>query len=51
MRRGILRLGYRVTVEALEREGAQARTLPRCRALYAAGNLGWVMARYAEARS
>ena len=51
MRRGILRLGYRVTVEALEREGAHARTLARCRALYAAGNLGWVMARYAEAKS
>ena len=51
MRRGILRLGFSVTAEALGRPGAQARTLLRCRTLYAAGNLGWAMARYAEARA
>jgi len=51
MRRGILRLGYRVTTEALERQGAQARTSARCRALYAAGNIGAAMARHGEARS
>lgn len=50
MRRGILRLGYQVTIEALERPGAQGRTFNRCRALYAAGNLGAVMSRYGEAR-
>ncbi len=51
MRRGILRLGYRVTVEALERRGARARTFARCRALYAAGNIGAAMARYVEAQA
>lgn len=51
MRRGILRLGYQVTVEALERPGARARTFARCRALYAAGNIGTAMARYDEAQA
>ncbi len=51
MRRGYLRLGYRVTVEALERPGAQARTFARCRALYAAGNLSTPMGRYREAQA
>ena len=49
MRRGILRLGYRTTVEALERPGAEGRTVHRCRALYAAANLGAAMARHADA--
>ena len=51
MRRGILRLGHRVTVEALERAGAQARTFVRCKALYAAANIGSVMARRREAQA
>lgn len=51
MRRGVLRLGYQVTTEALERPGAQARTFNRCRALYAAGNVGAAMARYSEAKA
>ena len=51
MRRGILRLGYQVTAEALARPGAQGRTFNRCRALYAAGNLGWAMARHGEAQA
>ncbi|HVJ72936.1 MAG TPA: tetratricopeptide repeat protein [Casimicrobiaceae bacterium] len=51
MRRGILRLGYRVTVEAIERPGAEARTFARCKALYAAANIGSVMARRREAQA
>jgi predicted ATPase/class 3 adenylate cyclase len=51
MRRGLLRLGYRVTVEALERPSAAARSVSRCRSLYAAGNLAWAMALYHEART
>ena len=50
MRRGLLRLGYRVTMESVERPPARARTISRCRSLYAAGNLAWAMARYGEAR-
>ena len=40
-----------VTVEALERPAAQMRSFARCRALYAAGNLGRPMGRYAEAQA
>jgi predicted ATPase/class 3 adenylate cyclase len=50
MRRGMLRLGHEVTVEALERPAARARSFARCRALYAAGNLGRAMGRYGEAQ-
>ncbi len=50
MRRGMLRLGHQVTVEALERPAARARSFARCRALYAAGNLGRAMGRYDEAQ-
>jgi predicted ATPase/class 3 adenylate cyclase len=48
--RGLMMLGHRVTVEALARADAQARDLPRCRALFAAGQLASFMARYADAR-
>lgn len=51
MRRGLLRLGYRVTVEALDRPAARERSITRCKALYSAGNLGNFMALYLEARS
>jgi non-specific serine/threonine protein kinase len=47
--RGLLELGYRLTVEALARVGAQQRTLMRCRGLTDAGKLGCFMGRYAEA--
>jgi predicted ATPase/class 3 adenylate cyclase len=49
--RGLLGLGYRVTVEALAREGAQERSFARCRALSDAGQLSSFMGRYAEAET
>ncbi len=48
---GLFALGYRVTVEALQRPGAQRHSLARCRALWAAGALGYFMGRYEDARS
>ena len=48
--RGLLELGYRVTVEALAREGAKARSVHRCRALWAAGTLGYFTGRYRETK-
>jgi predicted ATPase/class 3 adenylate cyclase len=48
--RGLLRLGLRVTVEALERPGAQARDLARCRGLFDAGQLEVCMGHHAEGR-
>ena len=50
MFRGLLALGYRITVEAISRVGAQRSTHTRCRALFDAGQLACVMARYGEAR-
>ncbi len=50
-RRGLLRLGYRVTTEALSRPGARVRTLARCRALYAAADQCFNMHRFDEALS
>jgi predicted ATPase/class 3 adenylate cyclase len=47
--RGVLGLGHRVTVEALAREGASARSEPRSLGLFGAGQLCCVMGRYAEA--
>ena len=38
--RGLLGVGYQVTVEALARAGAQARSLARCGALADAGQIG-----------
>ena len=49
--RGLLALLHRATVHALARPGAQARSLARCRALHAAGQLGCLMGFYDEARS
>jgi predicted ATPase/class 3 adenylate cyclase len=46
--RGLIELGYRITVEALLRPGAQQRTLSRSGALYAASQLGYFMGRYEE---
>ncbi len=48
--RGLMMLGQRVTVEALTRTDAQARDLARCRTLFAAGQFGSFMGRYADAR-
>jgi len=47
--RGLLGLGYRVTVEALSR-AAHEPSSARCRALFGAGQLACFMGRYAEAR-
>jgi tetratricopeptide (TPR) repeat protein len=47
---GLVALGQRVTVEALTRPGAQGRNLARCRALWAAGVLSYLMGRYGEAK-
>jgi predicted ATPase/class 3 adenylate cyclase len=48
--RGLLGLGYQVTVEALTRAGARERNLIRCRALFDAGQLGSFMGLYDEAK-
>jgi predicted ATPase/class 3 adenylate cyclase len=48
--RGLLTLGHQVTVEALQRTPADARTFGRCRALCDAGQLSYFLGRYAEAR-
>jgi predicted ATPase/class 3 adenylate cyclase len=48
--RGLLGLGHRVTVEALQRPGAERRGLARWEALFDAGQLGSWMGRYAEAQ-
>ena len=48
--RGRLALLHRLTLEALARSGAQARTRARCRALHSAGQVGFFMGRYGEAQ-
>jgi len=48
--RGLTALGYRITLEALARVGAQERNLARCRALWAAGEHSYFMGRYDEAK-
>jgi predicted ATPase/class 3 adenylate cyclase len=50
LNRGLLGLGYRITLEALARAGAQERSLTRCRGLSNAGQLSYFMGRYGEAR-
>ena len=47
--RGLLGLGYRMTLEALARPSAKTPTLVRCSALFDAGQLGSYMGQYAEA--
>jgi tetratricopeptide (TPR) repeat protein len=51
LNRGLLALGFRVTVEALEREGAKKRDLFRQRGLSSAGYLASFMGRYTQARA
>ncbi len=49
--RGSMDLGYRLTMEALERAGANVRTPNRCRALLRAGSLANFTGHLAEARA
>jgi predicted ATPase/class 3 adenylate cyclase len=46
--RGLLELGYRVTVEALSRANAEERSLSRCRGLFNAGQFCYLMGRYKD---
>src|SRR5438477_8463756 len=48
--RGLLGLGYRITAEALQRPGAEARSFARCRGLFDAGQFSYFMGRYPEAQ-
>jgi predicted ATPase/class 3 adenylate cyclase len=48
--RGLIELGYRLTVEALARNGAQVRDLNRSGALYAASQLAYFMGAYVETK-
>ncbi len=50
MLRGLLDLGWRVTLEALSRPGADSRSLARCNALFDVGQIGSWMGRYAESQ-
>ncbi|HET7730991.1 MAG TPA: adenylate/guanylate cyclase domain-containing protein [Usitatibacter sp.] len=49
--RGYLELGLRVTLEALERPGAQSRDPNRAQGLFNAGQMRYFMGRHREARS
>jgi tetratricopeptide (TPR) repeat protein len=46
----LLELGLRLTVEALERPGAQKRDLARCKGLFDAGQFLYFTGRYSQAR-
>jgi len=48
--RGLIELGYRVTIEALARAGAQTRDLHRSGTQYAAGQLAFFMGAYPESK-
>lgn len=50
LNRGLLAIGYAVTIEALAREGAQARSAARCGGLADAGQIAFFLGRYAEAQ-
>jgi tetratricopeptide (TPR) repeat protein len=45
---GMLELGYRLTMEALARPGAEAPTVERCAALYAASQLAYFLGRFSD---
>ena len=49
-RRGLLNLGYRVTVEAVANSEGQATSMARCKALWAAGQICSFAGRYDEAQ-
>ena len=48
--RGLLALLHRAAVHALARPGAEVRSLARCKALHAIGQLGFFMGHYGEAQ-
>jgi non-specific serine/threonine protein kinase len=48
--RGLLALGFRVTIEALARPGAQERNVARSRGLFGAGQFCCFMGRYGEGK-
>lgn len=48
--RGLLELGHTLTVEALERAGAEERNFVRCKALFDLGQIRHCMGRYEQAR-
>jgi predicted ATPase/class 3 adenylate cyclase len=48
--RGLLNLGYRVTVEAISAPPVQPHSLARCKALWVAGQIASYTGRYAEAQ-
>ncbi len=48
--RGYLELGMRLITEALARSGAQGRDFARCKGLFDAGQLQFVMRQFAQAR-
>jgi len=50
MNRGLLGLGYRTTVEALSRLGAESRNEARCQTLFDAGQIAVFMGRFADAQ-
>jgi predicted ATPase/class 3 adenylate cyclase len=50
MNRGLLGLGYRVTVEALTRPGTGVRNEARCQTLFDGGQIAVYMGRYADAQ-
>ena len=47
--RGVPGLGQQLTLEALQRKGAEGRNLDRCKALFVAGQLHSFMGQYGEA--
>jgi len=49
--RGLMGLGHRVALAALERPGTRQRTVERSRALFEAGQLSVFMGRYGEAKT
>jgi predicted ATPase/class 3 adenylate cyclase len=51
LNRGLLALGFRITVEALDREGAKKRDQLRQRGLSSAGYLAFYMGCYAQSRT
>ncbi len=48
--RGLIELGYRITMEAMARSGAKRRDFPQCGALYAASQLAYFMGAYEETK-
>ena len=48
--RGLPSLAYRMAAQALSRGGAQARDAMRCRVLFDAGQVAYLMGRYRESR-